>query len=443
MANEVTIVVKAKNESAAGFKQVQDSAKKTESAVDRLGETTDRAATATGTASGAFGALSSGVALAGLQSQKHVETLQNENAKLDAQKTKIDLQIGSLETAMTAKGADKKAIEAQIKALQGQSDALDTQKDKNDVAAQGIEEHQQKMQNLTYALMAGQLAFDAISGVADLATLAMNANKVATVATAAAQKAAAIASKAWAAAQWLLNAALTANPIGLVIVAIVALTAAIVIAYKRSATFRQVVQTAFKGVQAAARVMWSLIKSYFNALGTVFNVLTGRSKTMNSRIRGVLNSLVSFVRGIPGRVGGALVHMFDPLANGARNVINAVRSWLSGLIGYARNIASTIGNLIHAAVPGYAHGGVVGASASGATASGMTMVGEHGPELLQLPAGTRVRSNPDTARMMANTGGGGGGGMVTVLIKGDSLMKGLRAEIRRQGGNVQTVLGSS
>ncbi|QIM22887.1 hypothetical protein G7075_20050 [Phycicoccus sp. HDW14] len=43
------------------------------------------------------------------------------------------------------------------------------------------------------------------------------------------------------AAQWLWNAALTANPIGIVVVAIAALVAAIVLAWKNSETFRAIV----------------------------------------------------------------------------------------------------------------------------------------------------------------------------------------------------------
>ena len=46
---------------------------------------------------------------------------------------------------------------------------------------------------------------------------------------------AAAATGVWTGAQWLLNAALTANPIGIVIVVIAALVAAIVIAYKNGA----------------------------------------------------------------------------------------------------------------------------------------------------------------------------------------------------------------
>ena len=45
-----------------------------------------------------------------------------------------------------------------------------------------------------------------------------------------------------------------------------------------------------------------------------------------------------------------------------------------------------------------AAGGIVGAAASGGIRSGLTWVGEHEPELLQLPSGSRVWSGPDSRR---------------------------------------------
>lgn len=53
------------------------------------------------------------------------------------------------------------------------------------------------------------------------------------------------ATTAWTAVQWLLNAALTANPIGLVVAAVAALVAGFVIAYNHSATFRAAVDALF------------------------------------------------------------------------------------------------------------------------------------------------------------------------------------------------------
>ena len=57
-------------------------------------------------------------------------------------------------------------------------------------------------------------------------------------------------SKRAAAGQWALNAALLANPIVLIVVAIAALVAALVIAYKKSETFRNIVDGAMKKVAA-------------------------------------------------------------------------------------------------------------------------------------------------------------------------------------------------
>lgn len=75
------------------------------------------------------------------------------------------------------------------------------------------------------------------------------------------------ATKVWAAGQWLLNAALSANPISLVIMAIAALVAGIVLAYRNSEIFRNIVQTVWAAIQTAISFAWeSVIKPVFEAL---------------------------------------------------------------------------------------------------------------------------------------------------------------------------------
>lgn len=89
---------------------------------------------------------------------------------------------------------------------------------------------------------------------------------------------AAAATKVWAAAQWLINAAMTANPIGIVVVAIAALVAAIVIAYKNSETFRNIVQTVWAAIKVAIKATvdwfvgtaWPALKAAISFLGDVF-----------------------------------------------------------------------------------------------------------------------------------------------------------------------------
>lgn len=84
------------------------------------------------------------------------------------------------------------------------------------------------------ALTTTGLALDAMSGIADAATLATEGFKaiqesstVATIAGRAATLASAAATGVWEGAQWLLNIAMNANPIGLIVVGIIALIAII------------------------------------------------------------------------------------------------------------------------------------------------------------------------------------------------------------------------
>ena len=104
--------------------------------------------------------------------------------------------------------------------------------------------------------------------VAETATKVANvaittAMTAAALAYTAAQKIAQAASKAWTAVQWLLNAALTANPIGLVVAAVAALVAGFVIAYKKSEAFREVIDSVWNALKTA----WEWVKKLIDRLG--------------------------------------------------------------------------------------------------------------------------------------------------------------------------------
>lgn len=86
------------------------------------------------------------------------------------------------------------------------------------------------------------------------------------------------ATKAWTAVQWLLNAAMTANPIGILIVAIGVITSAVVYCYMHFAKFRAVLL----GV-------WETIKEFGRIAGDIF---TGLGKI----IAGTLSFDVSLVK---------------------------------------------------------------------------------------------------------------------------------------------------
>lgn len=96
---------------------------------------------------------------------------------------------------------------------------------------------------------------------------------------------------------------------------------------------------------------------------------------------------------------------------------------------------------------GYAHGGVIGA-ASGGPRSRLTLVGEQGPELVSLAAGSTVHSNPDTRRILSGASGGSAGPVYQVNLNVDGrtlarvMLDPQRELIRDLGGNVQQALGA-
>lgn len=97
-------------------------------------------------------------------------------------------------------------------------------------------------------------------------------------------------------------------------------------------------------------------------------------------------------------------------------------------------------------IVGKATGGVVGKAAHGGVRNNLTLVGEQGPELVDLPSGSRVRSNADSRRLAGAVGDGGGEPMQIVLQIGERqigeiLIDPLRKTISSRGGNVQAVLG--
>jgi hypothetical protein len=110
---------------------------------------------------------------------------------------------------------------------------------------------------------------------------------------------------------------------------------------------------------------------------------------------------------------------------------------------------------------GHASGGIAGA-ATGGVHSELRAVGEQGPELISLPPGSHVYSNPDSMAIAGRAGGDLGGRFggptahsgdaatrvaftfdpagASKLIR--AIMEMLRAEIRAEGGSVQKVLGT-
>lgn len=112
--------------------------------------------------------------------------------------------------------------------------------------------------------------------------------------------------KVWTGVQAAFNLVLDANPIGLVVVAIAALAAGFIYAYKHSQTFRDIVQGALHGIVVAGQAVASFFTGVvWPALVTAFNAIKGAAlflwhnvfEPVWHGIMAVVNVAVTIVRG--------------------------------------------------------------------------------------------------------------------------------------------------
>lgn len=205
----------------------------------------------------------------------------------------------------------------------------------------------------TRAAALAQQAWAAITRVSTVAALAQRAAMVAVR----------VATLAWAAAQRVLNLAMAANPIGIVIAAIALLVTAIVLAYKKSSTFRGIIQSlwgvlkavgayiagafvaAWHALQAAVNWVIKVVKSVINwfkrialpaALGAIkaaFNGVRTAAGWVIDKVKSVINWLKKIA--LPAALN-AIKSAFSKAADAAGWLIDKIKSvihWISKIPG--------------------------------------------------------------------------------------------------------------
>ena len=222
----------------------------------------------------------------------------------------------------------------------------------------------------------------------------------ATKAWAAVQVVAKAATVAWTAAQWLLNAALDANPIGIVILALGALVTGLVLAYEHSATFRRIVQGALEAVAAAA----DFVKEHWRLMLAIMLGPIGVALGHIDAIKGAIQTLAGWIQTAVNaveRLQGALDSIHAP------HKILGIPTGpsLKSLLGFAGGTSSAPG--------------------------GLAMVGEKGPELVNLPRGSSV--TPNSAL--------GGNQTIQLILDGSVLAEVLIDPLRNQARLVQQRTG--
>lgn len=157
--------------------------------------------------------------------------------------------------------------------------------------------------------------------------------------------------KAWTISQWLLNAAMDANPIGLVIVAIAALVAAIVIAWNHSETFRDIVLSVMAAVSGAISSGVNIAKGALNWFGSLPGLFSGWFNGAYNAASGAINNLIGQVGSIPGRILGAIGNLGSLLYSAGANVINGLINGIMSRVYAVENAIGSIASTIRGALP--------------------------------------------------------------------------------------------
>lgn len=209
-----------------------------------------------------------------------------------------------------------------------------------------------------------------------------------------------IATQAWAAAQWLLNAAMSANPIGIIIVVIAALVAAIIYAWNNFDWFRNGVMAVWKAVKAGFEGLVTVIKNVIGWVSQnwplILAIITGPMGLAVKWIVENWQTVVDFFSSIGTTIGKALGGLVDiitrpwkaginfvlGLVNKLIDVWNGIEFTLPSIDAFGKTIGGfTIGTPDLGHIPQLADGGVVKARSGGTLA----LLGEAGRDEAVIP----------------------------------------------------------
>lgn len=182
------------------------------------------------------------------------------------------------------------------------------------------------------------------------------------------------ATKVWTAVQWAWNAAMAANPLVLITLALVALGTALVVAYKKSETFRAIVDAAFSAVAGAVstavnaiagavswvigfvRDHWKMIVGILlGPLGIAVALITGHWDTVKAVTSSAIDAVIGFIKGIPGKVksglSGLASALTTPFREGGQAALDVVRDragrivdWVAGIPDKLKALGGRFGN---------------------------------------------------------------------------------------------------
>jgi len=349
--------------------------------------------------------------------------------------------------AVTAAGAALSGLGVILELVKGKQIA-ETAAKVADTVATAANTAAKSIANSTAVVWIGVKALELAAWVRSAAAAA--AATVALVAHSVAARGAALAAGVVTAAQWLWNAALNANPIGLIIIAIAAFVAAILWLWNNVDWFRNGVTAAWEAIKTGWTWLWdNAIQPGIQAMGAAFTWLWNNA----------IAPAVRFILGGFAQVTDGFAAMLEMLGNvpgfeWAKTAAEKMR----GAAAQARSLAAGINEIkdksvtvsVSYRVTGSIQAaqdrrlGVAGTRAAGGpvTRGSMYLVGEQGPELWVAEQSGTILDHESTNRVLAGAPGGrlgrgGREGGTTIVVQLDrrTLLSAIVDE-NRNAGNV-------
>ncbi|GIV73534.1 phage tail tape measure protein [Caldilinea sp.] len=156
-------------------------------------------------------------------------------------------------------------------------------------------------------------------------------------------------------------------------------------------------ETALDALQNTWTTAWEAVeRTVKNAIDGIVGTFETLQRWLTNTLRSAINDFKSFLAGIslpnPFQVLTDTLDSIQRAIDSVRERINGFKEWLGGL-----TIPNPFSGISLPGLPGIDTGATGIAFASG----GLTLVGERGPELVELPRGARVYDAGETARMLA------------------------------------------
>ena len=254
-----------------------------------------------------------------------------------------------------------------------------------------------------------------------------------------------IAIKAFQVVWAILNGTILLSPIGWLVIGITALVGVFVLLWQKCEGFRnivisigQAVNTWFQGsIMPILQNLWTSLQGFWNGVlvplgqwimstfgpifSEVFNEIGNIVSDIFSGIGDVIEGALEIFNGIIDFITGVFTGNWEKAWNGVKEIFRGIFNALEGIakaplnavIGLVNKAISGI-NSFSFSVPDWVPG--VGgenispniptipqlATGSHYTKAGLTLVGEHGPELVNMNSGNKVSTNSETKKLLNN-----------------------------------------